>query len=71
MPANLEVTVGHRKADFTGRDHLALQGAVDHVKRLGGGRDVGAGSVCGSPTGRRSSRWLATGSRGWTRTWWT
>ncbi len=33
----LEVTVGHSGADFTGADHLALQGAVDYVAKMGGG----------------------------------
>ena len=33
----LEVTVAHSGADFTGADHLALQGAVDYVSKRGGG----------------------------------
>jgi hypothetical protein len=33
----IEVTVGQRRADFIGRDHLALQAAVDYVARQGGG----------------------------------
>ncbi len=37
MSNPIEVTVGPRRADFTGKDHFALQGAVDYVTRLGGG----------------------------------
>ena len=37
MPECIEVTVGPKKADFVGKDHLALQAAVDYVTRLGGG----------------------------------
>ena len=33
----IEITVGPRKADLTGRDHLALQAAVEAVLALGGG----------------------------------
>ncbi len=33
----IEVTVGPKRADFVGNDHLALQGAADYVTRLGGG----------------------------------
>jgi len=33
----IEVTTGPKNADFTGKDHLALQGAVDYVTALGGG----------------------------------
>ncbi|MBM3501193.1 MAG: hypothetical protein FJX74_21290, partial [Armatimonadetes bacterium] len=33
----LTVTTGPESADFTGRDHLALQAAVDYVTALGGG----------------------------------
>lgn len=36
MP-KLEVTVGPQEADFTGTDHLTLQGAVDYVAARGGG----------------------------------
>jgi hypothetical protein len=35
--SHLEITVGPRRADLTGQDHLALQAAVDHVHGLGGG----------------------------------
>ena len=35
--ASLEITVGPKRADITGRDHLALQAAVDAVHALGGG----------------------------------
>lgn len=37
MAAKLEITVGPRRAQITGADHLALQAAVDYVKALGGG----------------------------------
>jgi hypothetical protein len=37
MPQPIQVTVGRRRADFLGHDHLALQAAVDYVARLGGG----------------------------------
>ena len=37
MPTAIEVTVGQKQADFVGKDHLALQGAVDYVAELGGG----------------------------------
>ncbi len=37
MAERVEVTVGPKQADFTGKDHFALQGAVDYVIRLGGG----------------------------------
>ncbi|MEN6301217.1 MAG: right-handed parallel beta-helix repeat-containing protein [Armatimonadia bacterium] len=37
MPQLLELTVGPKKAQITGQDHLALQGAVDRVAALGGG----------------------------------
>jgi len=35
--AQLEIAVGPRRAQITGKDHLALQAAVDHVQALGGG----------------------------------
>ncbi|MGD9496405.1 MAG: right-handed parallel beta-helix repeat-containing protein [Armatimonadota bacterium] len=37
MPERITVSVGQRKGDFVGRDHMALQAAVDYVARLGGG----------------------------------
>lgn len=37
MPLPLEITVGPKKADVVGRDHLALQAAVDYAKGVGGG----------------------------------
>lgn len=33
----IEVSVGQKKGDFVGKDHLTLQSAVDYVTRLGGG----------------------------------
>ena len=33
----IEVTVGPRRSDFVGKDHLALQAAVDYVAARGGG----------------------------------
>lgn len=33
----VRITVGHRDADITGTDNLALQAAVDYVGNLGGG----------------------------------
>ena len=45
MAMMMEVTVGRRKGDFTGRDHLALQAAVEYVARFGGGVvRIGAGT---------------------------
>ncbi len=37
MFERIKVTVGPKKADFVGTDHLALQAAVDYVTALGGG----------------------------------
>lgn len=37
MAGLMEVTVGHRNADFVGKNHLALQAAVDYLARRGGG----------------------------------
>lgn len=37
MSKAIEVTVGPRRADFVGKDHLALQAAVDYVAARGGG----------------------------------
>ncbi|MEN6645391.1 MAG: right-handed parallel beta-helix repeat-containing protein [Armatimonadia bacterium] len=37
MPQLLELTVGPKKAQITGQDHLALQAAVDRVAALGWG----------------------------------
>jgi hypothetical protein len=37
VQSKLTVTVGHGDADFAGKDHLALQAAVDYVRALGGG----------------------------------
>lgn len=37
MPERITVSVGQQRGDFVGRDHLALQAAVDFVARLGGG----------------------------------
>lgn len=37
MPLMMEVTVGQRKGDFVGRNHLVLQAAVDYVAARGGG----------------------------------
>lgn len=34
---SLAVTVGNEDADIVGRDHRAIQAAIDHVARLGGG----------------------------------
>ena len=45
MPMTMEVTVSQRRGDFVGRDHLALQAAVDYVSRRGGGMvRIGKGS---------------------------
>ncbi|MBI3923346.1 MAG: right-handed parallel beta-helix repeat-containing protein [Armatimonadetes bacterium] len=37
MSQKIEVTVGPKRADFVGGDHLILQSAVDYVTKLGGG----------------------------------
>jgi len=37
MSEQIAVSVGHKRGDFVGATHMALQAAVDYVARLGGG----------------------------------